>query len=535
MRCFLIYIILIFNNFQIYSQDNEFNWKSQDYEVKVRFNKNGCLSNKPITIVYVVIGKVTNTPLFFNFKIDYFNCEGKLCCQGFGLPISSEQIQSDASNISREDENNIDIFFLGDSITSKLYEISASSNPINTAQIIKPITKSTKPNRIKTNSDFKWGERVKLEVEGGKLSPGSDWVWHENSCAGTIIGKGSSIYVSRKKDTKFYVRAEGKDETACAELVATIKPNEPTSIIVPSSVSFGEKTTLKVENNTLCDGCYWEWYEGNINNTIGTGNEITINPFETTTYFVRAIGLGSKSNYAKKTVSVDGQTSINSNVVLNNSNIQFTYDIKNCNGKDLYNMKLLGYKKNGEKLRMTSLKGDINNVSGCNQKQIVWNYSNDGHDVNEQLFFKLSREKQMTFPVDKHVRKSLIWPGWGDLGVTTNEYNYKILGLGAVGYCLIGNAILFNKLSKNSNNKYLAATDQNDLEKYNNKTNLFKNISLLSALASSLVITIDLAGIVKRFERAKRNPVNDYIPYDPYNPNNSPNSSDSFNIIYKLK
>ena len=111
MRCFLIYIILIFNNFQIYSQDNEFNWKSQDYEVKVRFNKNGCLSNKPITIVYVVIGKVTNTPLFFNFKIDYFNCEGKLCCQGFGLPISSEQIQSDASNISREDENNIDIFF----------------------------------------------------------------------------------------------------------------------------------------------------------------------------------------------------------------------------------------------------------------------------------------------------------------------------------------------------------------------------------------------------------------------------------------
>ena len=331
------------------------------------------------------------------------------------------------------------------------------------------------------------------------------------------------------------MRAEGKDETACAELVATIKPNEPTSIIVPSSVSFGEKTTLKVENNTLCDGCYWEWYEGNINNTIGTGNEITINPFETTTYFVRAIGLGSKSNYAQKIVSVDGQTSINSNVVLNNSNIQFTYDIKNCNGKDLYNMKLLGYKKNGEKLRMTTLKGDINNVSGCNQKQIVWNYSNDGYDVNEQLFFKLSREKQMTFPVDKHVRKSLIWPGWGDLGVTTNEYNYKILGLGAVGYCLIGNAILFNKLSKNSNNKYLAATDQNDIEKYNNKTNLFKNISLLSALASSLVITIDLARIVKRFERAKRNPVNDYIPYDPYNPNNSPNSSDSFNIIYKLK
>jgi hypothetical protein len=506
-------------------------YSDNNITIEVQFKNYGCASNKDNLIQYRYKGDASFNKEYLVWSFDYIDCSGNLNYKTVSLDISLEGLNS----IRKDDWQRINTGdkFNGNDIVDKFYSIYLSKT-IKSNSGLKPVTKSTKPNRIKTNGNFYCGQSVKLEVEGGSLSPGSDWYWFENSCGGiTPIGKGSSIYVSPKKDTKFYVRAEGKDVTACAELVATIKLNDPTSIIGSNAISFGEKTTLKVANSTLCDGYYWEWYEGNINNTpIGSGNEITINPFETTTYFVRAIGLGSKSNYVQKTVSVDGQTSINSNVVLNNSNIQFTYDIKNCNGKDLYNMKLKGYKKNGEKLRMTSLKGDIINVGGCNQKQIVWNYSNDGHDVNEQLFFKLSGEKQMTFPVYKHVIKSIIWPGWGDFGVNTNEYNNKILGLGAVGYCLIGNAILFNKLSKNSNNKYLAATDNNDIEKYNNNTNLFKNISLLSALASSLVITIDVARIVKRFERAKRNPVNDYIPYYPYN---SPSSSDSFNIIYKLK
>ena len=139
---------------------------------------------------------------------------------------------------------------------------------------------------------------------------------------------------------------------------------------------------------------------------------------------------------------------------------------------------------------------------------------------------------QRTFPVYKHVLKSAIWPGWGDKGVNTNETNTKILGLGVFSYCLIGNAILFNKLSKDSYNKYLTAKDNNDLQKYYNNTNSFKNVSLLSALASSLIITIDLARIVKRFERAKRDPVKDNIPYDPYNNSNSSDSFESINIDY---
>ena len=85
------------------------------------------------------------------------------------------------------------------------------------------------------------------------------------------------------------------------------------------------------------------------------------------------------------------------------------------------------------------------------------------------------------------------------MGVNTNKTNTKILGLGVFSYCLIGNAILFNKLSKDSYNKYLTAKGNNDLQKYYNNTNSFKNVSLLSALASSLIITIDLAKIVKRF------------------------------------
>jgi len=130
---------------------------------------------------------------------------------------------------------------------------------------------------------------------------------------------------------------------------------------------------------------------------------------------------------------------------------------------------------------------------------------------------------QRTLRIYEHFLNSVIWPGWGYKGVYKNKTNTKILGLGIFSYCLIGNAILFNKLSKDSYNKYLTAKDNNDLQKYYNNTNSFKNVSLLSALASSLIITIDLARIVKRFERAKRDPYNNSKPSD---------SFESINIDY---
>ena len=506
-------------------------YKDNNITIEVAFKNYGCGSNKSSQIRYQYKGTASFNKEYVAWTFDYNDCSGNLRYKTFSLDISLENL----NNIQKDDwseTSNSDDTFEGKDIVHNYYSVYLSKT-IKSNSGLKPITKSTKPNRIIANGIFFYGKGVKLEVEGGSLSPGSKWVWYANSCAGTSIGNGSSIDVFPKKDTKYFVRAEGKDVTACAELVATIKPNDPTSIIVPSSaVSFGEKITLKVENNTLCDGCYWEWYEGNINNTpIGRGNEITRNQFKTTTYFVRAIGLGSKSNYAEKKVSVDRQLSSNSKVELNNNKIEFTYYITNCQPKHRYNIKLEGInEKNSEKVKIASLKGDIYNVSGCNQKKIIWNHTKDGYKDNEKLFFTISGQR--TFRIYKHVLKSVIWPGWGDMSVNTNETNTKILGLGVFSYCLIGNAILFNKLSKDSYNKYLVAKDNNDLQKYYNNTNSFKNVSLLSALASSLIITIDLARIVKRFERAKRDPVKDNIPYDPYNNMNSSDSFESINIDY---
>jgi hypothetical protein len=481
-------------------------YKDNNITIQVAFKNYECNLNKSNQIKYRYKGTASFNKEYVAWTFDYNDCSGNLRYKTFSLDISLENINNiqkdDWSEISNSDET-----FEGKDIVHNYYSVYLSKT-IKSNSGLKPITKSTKPNRIIANGIFIYGKGVKLEVEGGSLSPGSKWVWYENSCGGTFKGYGSSIDVITKKDTKYFVRAEGKDVTPCAELIATIKLNGPTSIIAPSSVSFGEKITLKVDNNALCDGCYWEWYEGNINNTpIGRGNEITKNQFKTTTYFVRAIGLGSKSNYTKTTVSVDRQLSSNSKVELNNNNIEFTYYITNCQPKHLYNIKLEGInEKNSEKVKIASLKGDIYNVSGCNQKKIIWNHTKDGYKDNEKLFFTISGQR--TFRIYKHVLKSVIWPGWGDMGDNTNETNTKILGLGVFSYCLIGNAILFNKLSKDSYNKYLVAKYNNDLQKYYNNTNSFKNVSLLSALASSLIITIDLARIVKRFERAKRDPSN---------------------------
>ncbi|MEI8204024.1 MAG: CARDB domain-containing protein, partial [Bacteroidota bacterium] len=62
-------------------------------------------------------------------------------------------------------------------------------------------------------------------------------------------------------------------------------------------------TTLSVNGGSLGSGASWHWYSGTCGgNSIGIGASITVNPLESTNYYVRAEGLCDTSECASKTI-----------------------------------------------------------------------------------------------------------------------------------------------------------------------------------------------------------------------------------------
>jgi hypothetical protein len=70
---------------------------------------------------------------------------------------------------------------------------------------------SIPPIQIKSNNDkLTRGQKTVLSIEGGKLGEGAKWRWYEGACGGSPVAYGTTIAVRPKKNTTYFVRAEGK-------------------------------------------------------------------------------------------------------------------------------------------------------------------------------------------------------------------------------------------------------------------------------------------------------------------------------------
>ncbi len=101
------------------------------------------------------------------------------------------------------------------------------------------------------------GDSIKLQVQGGALGEGAQWVWYENSCGTTddYIADGQSVWVSPDTTTTYYVRFEHVDYICpCSKktiYVDTIPTAEATAL---DSVCVGDSLQL------FGDGAYsYNW------------------------------------------------------------------------------------------------------------------------------------------------------------------------------------------------------------------------------------------------------------------------------------
>lgn len=155
-----------------------------------------------------------------------------------------------------------------------------------------------------TSTVFCSGGSTTLSVVGGSLNNGATWKWYSASCGGTYVGTGSSINVSPSSTTTYYVRAEeGCNTTSCVNRTITVDqpPTTPTSITVSSggnAICPGDSRTLTASGGETGTSCTYQWYSGHCGSgtVLGTGISLNVEPYSTTTYFVRRVGTSTCTN-----------------------------------------------------------------------------------------------------------------------------------------------------------------------------------------------------------------------------------------------
>ena len=104
------------------------------------------------------------------------------------------------------------------------------------------------------------GDSTLLSAIGGSLGTGASYNWYSGACGGTLVGTGSTIYVTPSSLATYFVRAEGIcNTTSCASvtvnLTSGISEKNSGSDIAIFPNPFTSQTTLsfakEIKNATI--------------------------------------------------------------------------------------------------------------------------------------------------------------------------------------------------------------------------------------------------------------------------------------------
>jgi gliding motility-associated-like protein len=153
------------------------------------------------------------------------------------------------------------------------------------------------------------GQSTVLNVSGGLLGTGGQWVWYSGGCGGGPIGTGNSISVTPSATTTYFVRGEGTcGNSDCESIVIEVGagvPNPTAITIGQNNICPGESTNLTVVGAVLPADYTYVWYTGACSAVpVGVGTSITVSPTSTETYYVAAVGTCGATPCASNVVTV---------------------------------------------------------------------------------------------------------------------------------------------------------------------------------------------------------------------------------------
>ena len=148
------------------------------------------------------------------------------------------------------------------------------------------------------------GQSVTLTYTGGS---GDTFNWYSGSCNGALVGHGQNLVVSPTTTTTYYGQWQSSCGAGICESVTVTVNNYPTA---PSSVSATQTTLCNGESTTLYysggSGTEFRWYSGSCGGTlVGIGNNISLYPSATTTYYGQWVTPCGNSACVSVTVTVN--------------------------------------------------------------------------------------------------------------------------------------------------------------------------------------------------------------------------------------
>ena len=155
-----------------------------------------------------------------------------------------------------------------------------------------------------------------------------------------------------------------------------------------------------------------------------------------------------------------------------------------------------------EKLNATSLSGDIFEVKGGNSKIIIWDQNKDGYVLDEKIYVTLGIVTKVNVPLAKHLLKSAIFPGWGDYKVRNGKLHFLY---GVAGFGAIGASIYMNAQANQSYTNYKKSLDFSESNNLFNKAKQQQTLSYVFASTAALVWSIDLATLLHKTNKVKKN------------------------------
>lgn len=180
-------------------------------------------SSKISKYKYYIDGTPTEENLFLNWKFDYLTCNKAI------------KIQTNSYQFKKSDANSEVIQpeyqFEGYKIVSKFHDVNISGKPDNTPLREKSVNKSISAESILHKYEVFEGENTNLSVNGGKLANGAKWVWYKDNLKSIPIGIGEKIQIVPDASSRYFVRAEGINDTSYSKFILLIAKKRQSNVI----------------------------------------------------------------------------------------------------------------------------------------------------------------------------------------------------------------------------------------------------------------------------------------------------------------
>jgi parallel beta-helix repeat protein len=174
------------------------------------------------------------------------------------------------------------------------------------------------------------GDNTTLSYTGGS---GTTFNWYSSSCGTGLVGSGNNLTVSPTSTTTYYGRWENTcGNSTCQSVTVTVTP----VVVAPTSVSASLTTICSGNSTTLSytggSGTTFNWYSSSCGTgLVGSGNNLTVSPTGTTTYYGRWENTCGNSTCQSVTVTVNplavAPTSVSASLttICNGDNTSLSY------------------------------------------------------------------------------------------------------------------------------------------------------------------------------------------------------------------